>query len=292
MVDVMPVPLKDALQVLNQDVRILAGGTDFYPALDDCHAPTQVLDLARVSGLNAIDKTESGWRIGATVTWTDIIGAALPPAFDALKCAAREVGSVQIQNAATIGGNLCNASPAADGVPPLLCLNAEVELASVNGVRKLPLSSFIKGPRSTARRNDELLIAIHIPPVSEAACSEFFKLGARRYLVISIAMVSVLLAQDDKGCLSTARIAVGSCSAVAQRLSALESVLIGQSVRSDLISLVTPAMLEPLKPIADIRATAENREEVAHELVRRLLSRCLRKLADFAQVPDVIAKQG
>lgn len=279
------VPLADALRVLNKNVRVLAGGTDFYPSLNDAQAPPQVLDLTRIDGLNDIDETDSGWRIGTTVTWTDIINAPLPHAFDALKSAAREIGSVQIQNAATIGGNLCNASPAADGIPPLLCLDAQVELASTSGSRRLPLHAFIQGPRCTVREPDELLVAIHIPFIAKSARSEFVKLGARRYLVISIAMVSILLAQDDRGKLSTVRIAVGSCSAVAQRLTALESALLGQSVRSDLISLVTPSMLEPLKPIADIRGTAEYREEVAHELVCRLLSRCIHSLPDCVSTP-------
>lgn len=290
MSDMVKVPLAHALQSLNtnvnrnannnaaNDMHVLAGGTDFYPSCGDHGIPANVLDLSRVHGLDAIEQTDAGWRIGATVTWTDIINASLPPAFDALKAAAKEVGSIQIQNAATVGGNLCNASPAADGVPPLLSLDASVELASLNATRQMPLTEFIRGPRDTARQADELLVAIHIPSLPPTARSTFFKLGSRRYLVISIAMVSVLLARDDEDCLSDVRIAVGSCSAVAQRLDALEAALQGQSLHTDLVSFVTPAMLAPLKPIGDVRATAEYRLQAAHEIICRALSACVRLL--------------
>ena len=153
------------------NLPILAGGTDFYPALRDKAAPVHVLDLTQIEGLRFISESDEGWVIGAGTTWTDIIRAGLPPVFDALKAAAREVGSVQIQNAGTLAGNLCNASPAADGVPPLLSLNARVELASSSGKRLLLLSEFILGPRSTALQNNELLIAVHVPRVDAGARS-------------------------------------------------------------------------------------------------------------------------
>src|SRR5439155_3336986 len=133
---------------------------------------------SRVQGLRGISKDSGHYRIGAATTWSDIIRAKLPPAFEALKQAAREVGSVQIQNRATIGGNLCNASPAADGVPPLLALDAEVELISTQPTRRLPLSEFIRGNRRTALRPDEILAAIIIPQqeVPGTATSTFLKL--------------------------------------------------------------------------------------------------------------------
>ena len=109
--------------------RILAGGTDFYPALGAKPLRENVLDINGLAELRGIAETPAHIVIGARTTWTDIVRAPLPPAFDALKQAAREVGSVQIQNAGTVAGNICNASPAADGVPALLVLDAEVELA-------------------------------------------------------------------------------------------------------------------------------------------------------------------
>jgi CO/xanthine dehydrogenase FAD-binding subunit len=214
-------------------------------------------------------------RIGARTTWSDLARADLPPCFDALKAAAREVGSVQIQNTATIAGNLCNASPAADGVPPLLALDAEVELASTGGVRRLPLKDFLTGYRSTARRPDEIVTAVLVPRILEQGRSVFLKLGARRYLVISIAMVAVVLAGDGEGRVSEARVAVGACSAVAQRLPALEQALIGAKTEPGIGERAGHEHLEPLSPIDDVRATAAYRRDTALTLVRRALEACV-----------------
>ncbi len=271
--------LEQALDALaHAPLPILAGGTDFYPALRDGAAPDRVLDITRINGLRDISETETGWSIGAGSTWTDIVAAKLPRVFDALKAAALEVGSVQIQNSATLAGNLCNASPAADGVPPLLALNASVELASVRGRRVMPLSEFITGPRATARSDDEMLICIHVPRISDSARSQFRKLGARRYLVISIVMASVTLVADEHGVLSDVRIAVGACSAVARRLVRLEQALIGQPVQADILSLVAPGMLSELAPIDDVRGSGHYRLSAVQQIVCRLLSETLREL--------------
>jgi CO/xanthine dehydrogenase FAD-binding subunit len=174
--------LNDALEVLaSKPVPILAGGTDFFPALGERAMPDQLLDITSVSELRGVTQDQQGWHIGATTTWTDIINAELPAAFDGLKAAAKQVGSIQIQNAATIAGNICNASPAADGVPPLLALNASVELASLTQRRRLPLAEFINGPRSTALAANELLVSIYVPTLSDDVRSGFYKLGSRKY---------------------------------------------------------------------------------------------------------------
>lgn len=256
-------------------VAILAGGTDFYPALQDKPTPDNVLDITRIAGLRTIEKNADGWSIGAGSTWTDVINACLPPAFDGLKAAAHEVGSVQIQNAATVAGNLCNASPAADGVPPLLALNARIELASVRGRRTVSLQDFILGPRKTARQADELMVAIHIPPINESAIGRFSKLGSRRYLVISIVMACIVLDTDEQGNLTDVRIAVGACSAVAQRLEDLEQMLLNYSIHTDLVSMVTPSMFSSLTPIDDIRGSGDYRLAALHQMVNRLLSSCV-----------------
>jgi len=248
--------------------KILAGGTDYYPALRDRPASEDTLDLTRIAELRGITTTADGWRIGATTTWTDIVRARLPACFDGLQAAAREVGSVQIQNAGTIAGNFCNASPAADGVPPLLTLDAEVEIASVNGRRLLPLSAFITGVRRTALQPDEIVTAVLIP--HQQAHSDFLKLGARKYLVISIAMVAAALEIDDGGRIVKARVAVGACSPVACRLAALEADLVGATA-ADLTAIVGPSHLAGLSPIDDVRADGGYRLQAVEELVRRVL---------------------
>jgi CO/xanthine dehydrogenase FAD-binding subunit len=156
----------------------------------------------------------------------------------------------------------------------LLALDAEVELASSAGSRRMPLAEFIMGNRKTQRRPDELLTAIWVPRTLENAHSIFSKLGARRYLVISISMVAVVILVDA-GKVAAARVAVGSCSVVARRLTALERELAGASVRDGLGARVTPDHLAPLSPIDDVRATAEYRRDASLTLVRRALNSCV-----------------
>jgi CO/xanthine dehydrogenase FAD-binding subunit len=199
----------------------------------------------------------------------------LPPAFDALRLAAKEVGSVQIQNLACVAGNLCNASPAADGVPALMVLDAEVELTSLGGKRVLPLGEFILGNRKTALRPDEMVTAIRVPKASTTGASAFEKLGARRYLVISIAMAAARLALDDDGRISKAAVAVGSCSAVAQRLSGLESALVGLRPDKEIADAVAAARFHELAPIDDVRGSADYRRAAAREIVLRAINGAL-----------------
>jgi len=250
---------------------VLAGGTDLYPAHVGRPIARPVLDLSRVEGLRGIHRHPAGWTLGATTTWTDVLRADLPPLFDALKAAAREIGGVQIQNTGTVVGNVCNASPAADGMPALLALDAEVELQSAAGPRRLPLAAFVLGSRRTARRDDELVSALHIPARAEAARSVFLKLGGRRYLVISITMVAVVIELDAAGAVAHAGVAVGSCSAVAQRLPMLEARLLGRDAAA-LAGCVEPGDLGPLTPIDDIRASGEFRRDATLTLLRRALA--------------------
>lgn len=268
-----PKAIEEALSLLASDNwSILSGGTDFYPALGDKQPQGNILDLSRLHTLSQITQDNEHWIIGARVTWTDIIKADLPAAFDALKLAAREVGSIQIQNRATVAGNLCNASPAADGVPPLLCLDAQIKLSSIRGERILPLAEFIQGNRKTVLQHDEMLTHILIPKRAAQGTSAFLKLGARKYLVISISMVAARLSWNADGVIEDAAISVGSCSLVAQRLPALEDGLIGQQRSASLADLVQPQHLDCLSPIDDVRATADYRMEASLVMVRRVLA--------------------
>jgi CO/xanthine dehydrogenase FAD-binding subunit len=166
-----PHRLEEALGALQRPLTVLAGGTDFFPARVGRTIDEDVLDLSAIADLRGIARGPVGWRLGATTTWSELIAADLPPLFDGLKQAAREVGGRQIQNAGTIAGNLCNASPAADGVPPLLTLDAEVEIASRAGTRRVALKHFITGNRRTVLMPGELVVAIHVPTPAREACS-------------------------------------------------------------------------------------------------------------------------
>jgi CO/xanthine dehydrogenase FAD-binding subunit len=273
---IKPRTLDEAVASLAEgEARILSGGTDFYPALGDRVVREAVVDISGLRELRGVSREVDRFRIGGLTTWSEIIRTPLPRCFDALKSAAREVGSVQIQNRGTVAGNLCNASPAADGVPPLLALDAEVELVSKAGVRTTPLADFILGNRKTQRKTDELLTAVLVPGQLEDAASTFVKLGARRYLVISISMVAVVVRVSANRRVLEARVAVGSCSAVARRLRALESELVGASANDGLGGMVKPEHLAPLSPIDDVRATAKYRMDASLRLVQRALNSCV-----------------
>jgi CO/xanthine dehydrogenase FAD-binding subunit len=242
-----PRDLRAALDILaGEAAEPIAGGTDIMPARANAAcwegaSDRPLLDLSAVTGLRGIAREDGRWRIGAGTTWAALRDAALPPGFRALQEAARQVGGRQVQARGTIGGNLCNASPAADGVPPLLVMDAEVEIASPSGLYRLPLAGFILGNRRTALGRGQLLTAILVPAARAAVPSVFLKLGARSHLVISICMV----AADAEG-----HVAVGACSEVARLLDGAA-----------------------LSPITDVRATAAYRGVAAEELVARARAR-------------------
>jgi CO/xanthine dehydrogenase FAD-binding subunit len=267
-----PPKLQDALEILDSGRHtILAGGTDFYPARAYQTISEDVLDVTAVEGLRGIVEEPGHWRIGPLTTWSDLIAAKLPAVFDGYKKAAREIGGMQIQNTGTLAGNLCNASPAADGTPNLLALDAIVELSSRQMTRRVSARQFVVGNRSTVLDNNEIVTAIIVPKLGNPARSTFLKLGARKYLVISIVMVAAVIEKGRGGRVEAARIAVGSCSAVPQRLERLESALKGAAL-GRLSSIVEPEHFATLSPIDDVRGTAGYRRDAAIELTMRALA--------------------
>ena len=281
-----PQSLRDALGILSdRPHRILAGGTDVYPAdaaavgwgrsgLDHPDS-TPVLDITGIDALAGIRRFPDRVELGALVTWTDAIEVDLPEWFDCVRLAAREIGGRQIQNRGTVAGNLCNASPAADGVPALLVLNACVRLQRRDGSREISLLEFITGNRRTCLEPGELMTAIVIPLPAGTARTTFLKLGARRYLVISIAMVAACL-KLEHGRIRDARVSVGACSEVAQRLPALEARLEGVP-GTEAPGMVRDEDLASLSPLDDVRASARYRRHGARVLVRRALDALVRE---------------
>jgi CO/xanthine dehydrogenase FAD-binding subunit len=268
-----PERLEDALDALgSRGLTVLAGGTDFYPARVGRPLDEDVLDITALAELREIRDRGDHWSLGAGVTWSALREATLPPCFDGLKVAAGEIGGLQVQNAGTLVGNVCNASPAADGVPSLLALDAAVELAGARGRRSLPIEDFVTGNRQTRRRPDELVTAISIPKPAADTASSFAKLGARKYLVISIVMLAITIEPED-GRVGSARLALGACGPVARRLGALEAALRGRALDGRLGEALAESHLDGvLAPIDDIRASAAYRRDAAATLVRRGLS--------------------
>ncbi len=270
-----PGSLDEALDILAgpRGWRVLAGGTDLYPGLGDALRRADLLDITGLSELRGITPGEHGYRIGALTTWSEIAAADLPPFFDALRQSAREVGSVQIQNVATVAGNVVNASPAADGTVALMALGAEVEIAGPDGARRVPIGDFVTGVRAVALGPGELVTALTVPDHGARARSHFLKLGARRYLVISIAMAAVMLRPDAQGRIADAGVAVGACAPVARRLTGLEARLRG-AAPGECAARLRDGDAEGLAPIDDVRAPARYRAEAVPVLLRRCLEAC------------------
>lgn len=278
-----PHSLAEALDIVaGGGWRLLAGGTDLFPATQRRQLSGPVLDITAIEELRGVEKRSGGYRIGACTPWRALIAAPFPPAFDALKAAARVVGGRQIQASGTIGGNLCNASPAADGAPPLLALDASVELASAdNGMRRLALQDFILGPRRTALAEDEILTAVTIPEAALGGASAFEKLGARAHLVISIAMAAARLTLAD-GRIASAAVAIGACSPAAVRLRAVEMALEGVDAKAGAVesAIRSEDIAAALSPIDDPRATASYRLAAADEIVRRAVGKAMARAQD------------
>ena len=268
-----PHRLEDALEWLAAErPLVMAGCTDIYPLHQSPSLDGPLLDITAVEELRGITLADGWRRFGAATSWADILRADLPAAYDGLKAASREIGGVQIQTSGTIGGNLCTASPAGDSIPCLLTLDAEIELASHRGRRRLHLTDFLTGPRQTACQADELVTAIHVPAHGETGIAGFDKLGARRYLVISIAMTAARLSISG-GKIESAAIAVGACAPVAVRLAEIEAGLrtLSCAEAEPFLRDSEAVIMAALSPIDDVRGTAGYRRRAAAELVARLV---------------------
>jgi CO/xanthine dehydrogenase FAD-binding subunit len=272
--------LKDAVSLRQQmGYPFVAGGTDIYPAIENGVRFPGLIDVSKVDALGgSIRREGNDWFIPALATWTDVVEAVLPAQFDSLKQAASEVGGRQIQNAGTVAGNICNASPAADGIPALMAMDARVLIAGPSGEREVSLESFVLGNRKTDLNEGEILCAVKVPARGNRTASAFRKLGARRYLVISIVMAAATLECDSAGKITFAGISVGACAARALRLRGWEAALRGRQV-GDIESVeITPAFLSPLTPMDDIRGTREYRKHAASVLVRETLVKAAARL--------------
>jgi xanthine dehydrogenase FAD-binding subunit len=278
-----PASLEEAVQELAPgDVAIVAGGTDLMVTANGAlrRIKRGLMNIRRVPGLDAIEETGGRIRLGALVTMTDILESGLLRAkAPLLPAAADRFASVQIRNAATIGGNIANASPAADMVVPLFCLDAEVELASWQdgkvAVRKLPITDFFTGPGRSKRESGELITAVEFAPQGDGVYSAFCKSGPRPALEIAVVAMA-FAAEVDGGKLSDVRIAFGAVAPTAIRATATEKVLEGQVLDDDLIARACESAEAEIKPIDDVRGSVWYRRR----LVRVYLEQELRHVLE------------
>ncbi len=260
----------------DKNAVVLAGGTDVMILIKrGIISPKHIISLSRTPSWGSYELNGSV-TFNAGTTFRKIEReAALLPAHTALVRAASMVGGVQVRNVATIGGNLCNASPAADSAPPLLAMDAEIVLYGLGGKRTLPIDSFFIGPGSTALNENELLQSITIPEMPKRTATEFLKYGRRSAMEISIASVAARLTMDGKEDIcQTARIALGAVAPTPLRVREAEQVLEGQKLTTEILEAAAEIVKRAISPISDVRASAEYRREMCGILVKRVLDRC------------------
>ncbi|HEY0850018.1 MAG TPA: xanthine dehydrogenase family protein subunit M [Bradyrhizobium sp.] len=262
----------------NGNVTILAGGTDLMPQskAGKTEFRANLMNIRHVEGLRGVKRTTSGFQIGALTTITDLrdsleIKVGLP----ALWQASDHFASDQIRNAATIGGNLSNASPAGDTLVPLLVFDARVVLASKpNGalqMRSIPVAEFVVGPGKTSRKPDELLTAVEIDAPPSGFISRFFKFGTRPALDISTISIGLGGVSDGKR-LRNARVAIGAVAPTPIRAPQVEEALEGKLLDSATIAAAAAAAGRDIRPISDLRASDWYRRELVHNMLERMLS--------------------
>lgn len=274
-----PRGLEEALEALRAgDATILAGGTDVMPQSDSGKVPLRktLVNIRRIPELTGITLADNEVRIGALTTISEMMADPLVRKhFPMLVEAGDHFASEQIRNAGTIGGNVCNASPAGDTLVPLLALDAVVELAAKpNGAVKThttPLGSFIVGPGKTLRAPGELLVAIRIPVPPADHLQRFYKSGTRPALDIAAIAIG-LAAVKAKGVLSHVRLAFGAVAPVPMRGSKTEAVLEGKKLTPELIEPAAQAARDEIMPISDVRASDWYRRELMHNIIKRMLA--------------------
>jgi len=265
-----PDSLDEACSLMEQltSVKAIAGGTDLLVQIKDgLPAPKHVIDLTVIEELHHIDEDNESIIIGATITLADIIKSrVIADNAPVLVKAANLVGSPQIRNVGTLGGNLCNASPAADLVPPLLALDAKLKILSRDATRSVPLNEFFLGPGQSVLRRNELVSQIRIPKKAEHTGTSFLKLGRRKTFTLSVVTAAACVELKDK-MLKNVRIALGAVAPTPIRAWRTEKFLIGQKISDKLVDGAAELAKTEVAPITDVRASAEYRREMSGALV-------------------------
>jgi CO/xanthine dehydrogenase FAD-binding subunit len=275
-----PNTIPEALAILAEHgaaAMPVAGGTNVLVDLRaGKHQPRVLVDIARLPGLRGIQRANGHLVIGGGTTISDLLFDPLVAQHaPALTEAAAVFANPLIRNRATVGGNLADASPAADTAPPLLALDADVELASQGETRRVPLADFLVGVRQTLRRHDELLVAVRFPVPPAGSANHFQKVGLRKADAISVLSAAVAVTRDAAGRCTSVRIALGALAPRPLRATAAESLLFGQRLTPAAIAEAARLAGEAARPIDDIRGSAGYRRQVTEVIVRRLLEKAL-----------------
>ena len=284
---ITPASLDDALAIKNEhgaEARIIAGGTDLILRMrDKVLSPSLLIDLRRLS-LDTIEFSGDGLKLGAFVSLSQVLESAdIEKNYPALPAACREFAGPPIRNRGTLGGNIVNASPAADLVPPLIAYDANVVLSSCRGERVLPLTDFFVGPGQSVIEPNEILTAIRLPLMPARSAAKFIKLGQRRSMAISQVNLTTRINVDAAGVVTDARIVLGSVAPVPMRAVKAEELLTGHAESDELLNNAAVLAREEVTPISDVRASQSYRLAMTEVLVRRALR------ATYSALPGTVS---
>jgi carbon-monoxide dehydrogenase medium subunit len=275
----LPRSVDEALRVLSErgsEAKLLAGGTDLLPQLKNgLLKPAWVVDLSGVEQVRTLRSDSGGLRVGAAVSARTLErDATTQKTYTSLAESGALVGSVQIRNLATLGGNLCNAAPSADMAPPLLALDAEAVIAGPRGERRVPITDFFSGVRRTVLSPDEILLEIVIPAPGPRSGGHYLRHTPRRELDIAVVGVASQLTLSNGVC-SKARIALAAVAPVPLRAREAELLLEGKPVTPEGIERAAEMAVGAARPISDQRGSADYRLHLVRVLTRRTLRTAL-----------------
>jgi len=273
-----PASLQEASRLLKENGpggRFLAGGTDLVIAMKEKGlVPKYIVDLKRIAGLSGIrEQGDGSIAIGALTTMREIeTSPVITKKYPFLSQSAAEVGSIQIRNRATVGGNMANATPSADGAPALIALNATAKIVGANGARAVTLEDFFRGPGQTVMTSDEILTEITIPKTGPQLVGEYIKFSPREMMDLAYVGVAVAynLGASDKKC-GGVRIILGAVAPTPIRAKRAEAALEGQTLTETLAEKVGQIAAEEAKPISDVRSSADYRRAMVGAMTKRAL---------------------
>jgi aerobic carbon-monoxide dehydrogenase medium subunit len=275
----LPRSVDEALKILKDrgsEAKLLAGGTDLLPQMKNgLLKPACVVDLSGVERVRALTADAGGLRVGAAVSARALErDATAQQTYTSLAESGALVGSVQIRNLATLGGNLCNAAPSADMAPPLLALEAEAVIAGPKGERRVPFADFFTGVRRTVLAPEEMLVEIVVPAPGPRSGGQYLRHTPRRELDIAVVGVASQLTLANGVC-AKARIALAAVAPTPVRARAAEQALEGKAVTAEAIERAAELAVGAAKPISDQRGSADFRRHLVAVLTRRTLRTAL-----------------
>lgn len=271
-----------------REARVLAGGTDLIPQMRaGRRTARRVVDVKHIGAMTAIEVTPAGGlRIGAAAPVARLHrDAAIEKRFPAITESSRMIGSLQIQNRATFGGNICNGAPSADGVPALIALGAEGEVHGSGGGRRMPLASLFAGPGRTTLAPGEILVAVHVPPPPPRSAAAYVRFTPRREMDIAVAGAGVAVTLDGAGKISAARCVLASVAPVPLEVPDAAATLVGAAPSAKALIEAGRIAARLAKPISDTRGSADYRRALVEALTARAYARALGRLGIEVEVP-------